>query len=51
MASGDIEVYGPFVAEDTTAIDTGLTGNGIAAADNITCYRKGNQVFFVVVKA
>jgi len=51
MATGDIEVYGPFPADDTAAIDAGLTGNSIVVADTITSHVKEGMVYFVVVKA
>lgn len=51
MASGDIEVYGPFEAHDKSAIDTGLTGNSISASDSVTSHVHRGMVYFVVVKA
>jgi len=51
MAAGDIEVYGPFPAGDTAAIDAGLTGNGILVADDITVHVSKGNVIYTVVKA
>ena len=51
MAAGDVEVYGPFDATDATAIDTGLTGNGVVVADTVVSHTVGSQVVFVVIKA
>lgn len=51
MTAGDVEVYGPFRADRPTEIDTGLTGNGIVVADNITAHVSRNMVSFTVIKA
>ena len=51
MAAGDIEVFGPFPVLDATAIDAGLTGNGIVVADSITAHTYQGHVMFVVVKS
>lgn len=51
MAAGDVEVYGPFPAQDTTAVDAGLTGNGVVVADSVTSYVERGMVYFVVIKA
>lgn len=51
MAAGDVEVYGGFDGSDTSAVDTGLTGNGVVVADKIVPYTIGSTVYFVVIKA
>lgn len=51
MASGDIEYYGPFQPDKEGSITAGLSGNSIAAADNISSYVFRGSVYFVVVKA
>lgn len=51
MAAGDVEVYGPFEADDTSAIDTGLTGNGVTASDLVESHVFRGMVYFVVIKA
>ena len=51
MTAGDVEVYGPFPADDPTAIDTGLTGNGIVVADDITVHVYNGTVIYTVIKA
>ena len=51
MAAGDVEVYGPFQAHDTAAIDTGVTGNGVVVADDITAWTENGMVYFLVIKA
>lgn len=51
MAAGDVEVYGPFPAWDTAAIDTGLTGNGVVVADSINTYVEKGNLYVLVIKA
>lgn len=50
MAAGDIEVYTADAASPTD-IDNQLTGNSIAAVDNITSHVKSGTVYFVVAEA
>jgi len=50
MAAGDITILGPYSVEDSTAIDTGLTGQ-VVVADTFTSWSYNNQVWFAIVKA
>lgn len=50
MAAGDVEVY-KAPADDTTAIDTVLTGNGIVVADKIVVHVIQGSAVFTVIKA
>lgn len=52
MAAGDITILGPYRAGDTSAIDTGLTGQ-VVVADKIVSWSasNGQQVYFAIVKA
>lgn len=49
IAAGDIEIYQSTIEE--TSISDALTGQGITAADTVVTAYKGNDVFFVVIKA
>lgn len=51
MSAGDVLVLGPFDATDATAIDTGVTGNGVVVADDITAFTVGSKVMFLIIKA
>lgn len=52
MAAGDITVRGPYAVGDSSAIDTGLTGQ-VVVADSLVpiVHANGLQVSFVIVKA
>lgn len=51
MATGDVNILGPFNPQDTTVIDTALTG-AVVVADKLEHYmNKGGQIYFVIVKA
>lgn len=50
MGAGDITVLGPYNCDDTSAIDTALTG-AVVVADDIVSWVAANQVWFAIVKA
>lgn len=50
MAAGDITVLGPYNVDDTSAIDTALTG-AVVVADDFTSWTYLNKVYFAIVKA
>ena len=51
MAAGDVLVLGPFPADDTTAIDAGITGQGVVVADDITVHVENGNVYYTIIKA
>ena len=51
MTAGDVLSLGPFPAGDTTAIDAGITGNGVVVADDITAHVYEGNVYFTIIKA
>ena len=50
MAAGDIEIYGPYDANDPTEIQAGLSGN-VVVADDITVHVEKGSVYYTVIKA
>ena len=50
MAAGDITTLGGYDVDDSTAIDTALTG-AVVVADIFTSWVHNNQVYFAIVKA
>ena len=50
MAAVDITILGPYNCNDSTAIDTALTG-AVVVADKIVSWVAANQVWFAIVKA
>jgi len=50
MGAGDITILGGYDVDDSTAIDTALTG-AVVVADIFTSWVHNNQVYFAIVKA
>ena len=51
IAAGDVQIFGPFPADDLTEIDAGLTVNSIVVADDITVHVLRGNVYYTVIKA